>query len=852
MVRAEEFRQPMHLRTLAAVALAAAVWSAIGAARPAAAETAQRWTPEAVAELVEKSANSTSFAQLEAFGREAMQRPGRDGLDRLYHVSWLFLNQSEFQRFDLWNARLKARAAQQNDTRYLEIAALDELRSRFDRGDMAAGDEIKRRAGLESDWFARAHAKSTAAYVMVVQDEVGAALKLLYEADDETPHDLPGSGQARAGIWESIGLALMNLHDLSGAAAAFGRQQFEFSPAGYPRPDFDGLYNMASLASELGRRDLADRLAAAHHRLAARSDLQGLGVWDANLCAKVAEAEGDSRTVLTCLEPLGDSLGTAQFLAPRLLPARAIARARLGQAAGAARDLARLQALHATKAFGEAKFERLPEVEAQVLRAQGHAADAFDRLDRYARQHGADQSQAFSVGIHQITQEMDKQLGARRDQLATAQRNANLQQQVIKSQHMIVVMGGFLACVFLGLLFWQAHIAQALRRARHNAEAANRAKSEFLANMSHEIRTPLNGVVAVADMLARADMRPREQEMVEIIRSSGDTLQRLLSDVLDLARIESGRITIEAAPFHAGDLVRAVAALSQLRCDEKGVALKVEVAADLDGVVSGDMVRVRQVLTNFLSNAVKFTETGAIEVRAERMDSGLARFIVSDTGVGFDPANKTRVMGRFQQADSSITRRFGGTGLGLAICAELAGLMGGAVDCDSTPGAGSRFWLDVPLPPAEAAPNGPSAASAGGDAEPGRPRVLVADDHPTNRRVVELMLSDVADLYAAENGQEALDALVAGPAFDLVLMDMQMPVMDGLTAVREIRRREAANGLARVPIVMLTANAMPEHIADALAAGADLHLGKPFTAQALFGAMDEAMAAGETAKELAA
>jgi signal transduction histidine kinase/ActR/RegA family two-component response regulator len=840
----------MPLKTLAAVASALALGAAsLAAAAPS--DTHSAWTPESVADQIEKSAETSSFAQLEAFGRNALRRPGHDGLDRLYHVSWLFLNQSEFQRFDAWNAQLKARAARQGDARYLEVAALDELRSRFDRGDMAAGEEIKRRAGVETDWFARAHAKSTAAYVLIIQEQVGEALKLLYEADDEVPRGEEGAGQAHAGIWESVGLALMSLHDLNGAAVAFGRQQFEFSPPGYPHPDFDGLYNMASLASELGDPNVAERLAAAHHRLAARSDLQGLNVWDANLCAKVAEAKGDSRTVLACLAPLGEKLANAEFLATKILPARAIARARLGQAAAAAADLATLNALHASKTYGEVKFARLPEVEAQVLRAQGHDRQAFDLMSGYAREQAFEQNRGYSAGIRQVTREMDKQLGARREQLRTAERNANLQQQVIKSQHLIVMLGGFLASVFLALLFWQAHVTQALRRARENAEAANRAKSEFLANMSHEIRTPLNGVVAVADMLARAELREREREMVEIIRSSGDTLQRLLSDVLDLARIESGKITIEAAPFHSGELVRTVAALSQLRCDEKGVRLTVKVAPELDGVVCGDMVRVRQVLTNFLSNAVKFTEAGAIEVTAERTASGHARFTVADTGVGFDPANKGRVMGRFQQADSSITRRFGGTGLGLAICAELAGLMGGNVDCDSQPGKGARFWMEVPLPPAQTDSVATSEASV--EAEPGgRLRVLVADDHPTNRRVVELMLGDIADLVTAANGQEALDAVNAGPDFDLVLMDMQMPVMDGLSAVRQIRQSETAKGTRRLPIIMLTANAMPEHIADAIAAGADLHLGKPFTAQALFDAMEQATAASQTDEELAA
>ena len=840
----------MPLKTFAAVAL----WAAVAAAAPAWAAQpgpAAGWSPQTVADQIENSAEHTSFAQLEAFGRDALKRPGRDGLDRLYHVAWLFLNQSEFQRFDTWNNLLKARAAQEKDDRYRDVAEIDELRSRFDRGDMAAGEAIKQRIDSETDWFARAHAKSTAAYIMVIQDQIGEALKLLYEADDEIPKDAAGAGMARAGIWESEGLALMSLHDLSGAAAAFGRQQFEFVPAGYPRPDFDGLYNMASLAAELGQPALADHLAAAHHRLAARSDLAGLNAWDANLCAKVAEAKGDSRAVLNCIAPLGEDLGKAQFLAPRLLPVRAIAYAKLGQAAAAARDLATLQKLHASKAFGEAKFARLPEVEAQVLRAEGHERQAFDLLSRYGVKQDIEQAQGYSDGIHQLTQEMEKQLGARREQLLTAQRNAALQQQAIKAQHVIVVLGAFLGCVFLGLIFWQFHVAGVLRRARHSAEAANRAKSEFLANMSHEIRTPLNGVVAVADMLARANLAEREREMVEIIRSSGDTLQRLLSDVLDLARIESGQITLETTAFHVGDMVRGVAALSRMRCEEKGVQLKVVVSSDLDGFVSGDMVRVRQVVTNFLSNAVKFTETGSIVVMAERTPAGLARFMVADSGVGFDPANKSRVMGRFQQADSSITRRFGGTGLGLAICADLAMLMGGMVDCDSTPGEGSRFWMEIPLPAAGSTATAPAVAPADIE-ETGRLRILVADDHPTNRRVVELMLGEVADLVSAENGREALDMLDAGPAFDLVLMDMQMPVMDGLTAVREIRRTETAESRSPLPIIMLTANAMPEHIADALAAGADLHLGKPFTAQSLFDAIGEAMSAGQAGEELAA
>ncbi len=380
-----------------------------------------------------------------------------------------------------------------------------------------------------------------------------------------------------------------------------------------------------------------------------------------------------------------------------------------------------------------------------------------------------------------------------------------------------------------------------LAEARTRAETLAQAKSDFLANMSHEIRTPLNGVVAVADVLARSDLPSRERDMAELIRASGDTLQRLLSDILDMARIESGKITVEIAPFHVGDMVRAVADLSQLRCDEKGIGLQVEIGPDLDEVVTGDMVRVRQVITNLLSNAVKFTDRGEVRMLAERLADGWVRFTVSDTGVGFSMDDKVKVLSRFGQADSSITRRFGGTGLGLSICCNLAALMGGVLDCDSEPGVGSRFWIELPLEPASQGLVPEHALKAGSDSNEGAPlRLLVADDHPTNRQVVKLMLDDVAELTFVEDGAQAVEAFERG-AYDAILMDMQMPVMDGLTALGQIRRREQDMGLARTPAIMLTANALPEHVASACAAGADLHLAKPFTASDLFKAIEEAL-----------
>ncbi|NJC40821.1 signal transduction histidine kinase/ActR/RegA family two-component response regulator [Brevundimonas alba] len=382
-------------------------------------------------------------------------------------------------------------------------------------------------------------------------------------------------------------------------------------------------------------------------------------------------------------------------------------------------------------------------------------------------------------------------------------------------------------------------------RAARAAQAADRAKSEFLANMSHEIRTPLNGVVGMSGLLSQSASSPREREIACVIHASGLTLERLLSDVLDLARMEAGGLDLRTETFDLGETLRLAVGLASEQAAGKPLTIEGEIAPEADTRRLGDAARVRQVVSTLLSNAVKFTDAGQIRLIAAA-DGDYIRLTVSDTGCGFDPAHKAEVFGRFQQADGSITRRHDGAGMGLAIARHVVERMGGSLDAESVPGEGSVFTAILPLglPAAKAS----TPLQAPSELAEGRPlRILLADDHPTNRKVVELILAQAdIDLIQVENGAEAVDAFRAAP-FDLVLMDMQMPVMDGLTAVRAIRAHEAVSALPRRPILMLTANALPEHAEASLAAGADQHLTKPITPPDLFAAIEQALSSAPEA-----
>jgi signal transduction histidine kinase/DNA-binding NarL/FixJ family response regulator len=434
---------------------------------------------------------------------------------------------------------------------------------------------------------------------------------------------------------------------------------------------------------------------------------------------------------------------------------------------------------------------------------------------------------------------------------------------MLKNWHRTAWLIGWLTLamdiVLIGLTGWILQLTRRrvqmfaqLEAARASAEEANRAKSAFLANMSHEIRTPMNGVLGMTELLLHTPLTARQRDLAAAAYGSGEAMLQLINDILDVSKIEAGKVELESIDFDLHALISDEISMFRASAQRKGVRLTHRVADAVPRAVRGDPMRLRQVLTNLVGNAVKFTDRGEVSLRVDSLEEDVhghrLRFVVQDSGIGIAAHGVARLFQPFSQADGSMTRRFGGTGLGLAITHELIQLMGGVIGVQSDLGRGSTFTVELSLLPAQGQLPAPSAQVA---SEPARPldggRVLLAEDNPVNREVAMAMLESLGlQVACAADGAEAVRQAETEP-FDLILMDCQMPEMDGFEATRRIR----ANGLRETPIVALTANAMSGDREHCIEAGMNDYLSKPFTRDALqrtmrrwIGGVRDAAAAG--------
>lgn len=399
----------------------------------------------------------------------------------------------------------------------------------------------------------------------------------------------------------------------------------------------------------------------------------------------------------------------------------------------------------------------------------------------------------------------------------------------------------------------QAHLIEELEAARDKANAANDAKSNFLGVISHELRTPMNGVLGAAQLLSATRLETTQREYLSIIRNSGDNLLSLLNDILDMTKIEAGKMNFEVVDIVIEGLNKRITGPFEAQAEAKGLTFVTTVEGEIPTVVRGDPLRVCQVVQNLLSNAVKFTETGEIHylVRGHRISDQRVRFefVVQDSGAGIAAADLERLFMPFTQVDTSSTRRFGGTGLGLTIARRMANIMGGDITVTSKLAEGSCFTLEIEAEVVEWA-KPVAAAEVHAEIEGGESlRVLVVEDHPVNRMILEAWMSSASHVTStAENGQVAVDIAKDQP-FDLIIMDVNMPVMDGLTATRIIRE---GGQNANTPIVVLSASARHEDHEAGLQAGADAYLNKPIDFGALAALMGRVSGGRDAVAQMAA
>lgn len=801
------------------ILLAVAVLGSMGERASAAEPTAYQQSPMGFVDSYEKLKAGTSVDTLEEFGRRALNRRGEDRLSRLHLAASEFLMFEDVARFQKWNAQLRSIAEQEGNQRFVNLADANTATLKVYVSGVGDLGPLKTVLAQTQDPLVRSIVINRIAFFDVNGSNTVGALKKLSEARALIPENDPATDVAMREYWDQMASTLLGFNDIEGATAAAARVYFSYTPEDFNSPNTVVLANLIGVARRVGDEPLARRTYQALNRLAIEGGDRARIAAVAVDCATIENTFNRPNEALKCLEGVDFGLLASKFEQVKALTARAISLARLGQNDLAKADYEELKRRQASGEYNPLMFGHMPLIESAILANEGRALESQALATDYWSSSQRRLAGDFRRSIHELTKTLQSDLEELR-------RGAELQQKVIRLQWILASLALFL-CLVAG------YGVYSLRRMNQKLVQASAAKSAFMANISHEIRTPLNGILGLAQAISADQLAPEQAERMEVLKRSGMGLLAILNDLLDLAKIEAGRMTIEAAPFSPEEVLTASRNAFWATAEAKGVTVETVIEPAARGIYQGDGTRLRQIVDNLVSNAVKFTQTGSVRVSLARKSDQLV-LTVKDTGIGMTPEAASRIFSRFEQADSSTTRRFGGTGLGLSICAELVKAMKGEITVSSAVGKGSAFVVTLPLERLSDGHIEPLPKPEGQVLFSGPPlRVLAAEDHPVNQLVLKTLLAQLGiNITLVGDGAEVLQRY-QDDDWDIVLMDVQMPVMDGITATRAIRAFEQGHSRKPTPVIALTANNMAHQIEEYRKAGFSGHVPKPIDAMEL-------------------
>jgi len=806
---------------------------------PSSASNSRPISPLAFVERYEKAQMGASFEGLKEFGQAGTTKRGDERLADLYLVATEYMWDGKSNEFLYWNGLLLKISNQEKSDTFIQLSNLNTETFKALISPNYVHDSIN-----------TIYKKS--------ENPLVKSISLLRISVFQRDSAIQGDSIRKLGIsrglisendklaylflreyWANMAEKYLSLNDIPGAVNALSYSEFSYTPKDLKSPIARIFPYILYGAGRTGDEALARRTYVALDRLAQRSGDPSVIAETAVFCADLEYFFDRPKAVLACLKGVDFDTIRPEFLQANALSNRALARARLNQTKLAEDDFNEIKRLQSLKDPKSSSFDLLPLLEAQLYANRGEAQQALQKNTEFWKTRTRETEKIHQDSIHQLTSALEADV-------LDMRQVSQLQKTVIRLESLGIGLAIAVAFAAGYAVFYLRRVNRKLDAARLAAEEANQAKSQFLANISHEIRTPLNGVLGLAQAISADELTPVQAERIGVLRQSGLGLLAILNDLLDLAKIEAGKLTIEAVPFNPQEVLKSARQAIWATAEAKGLKVEATILPEAEGLYQGDPTRLRQIVDNLVSNAVKFTPSGRVDVVLSRPVDALV-LTVKDTGIGMSPEAASRIFMKFEQADVTTTRRFGGTGLGLSICLELVEAMGGAIKADSVEGQGTTFTVILPLERLGDVQDVVAVQTVDAVVDADQPplRVLAAEDHPVNQLVLRTLLGQFGvEVTMASNGQEVLDQF-KDQDWDIVLMDVQMPVMDGPTATRAIRQFEREQARRPTPILALTANAMAHQLEDYRQAGCNGHVSKPIDAADLISAMSRVLAEAE-------